>query len=154
MKLLSIVIFIVPVFMVTLFSSFSAAQDILSDNSRVLAVVPVSKGGIDKDVYRQFDTLVPELQKISKDNVIRLECRYSGKPEMEQDVLKAYQLAARIEKYLREKHLLELDLWISITLEEKTVKAALPVLSITVLADEIKRLNTIQVKPYQYKKYE
>lgn len=153
MKVVNMAIFFILFLLATLFNGYSAAQEPLSDNSRVLAVVPVSKVGIDKDVYRQFDTLAPELQKISKESIIRLDCRYSGKPELEQDVLQAYQLAARIEKYLREQHLLDLDLWISITLEQKTAKA-LPVFTITVLADEIKRLNTIQIKPYQYKKYE
>lgn len=152
MKLMRGAIFM-AVLLVALSGISYAAQETLSDSSRVLAVVPVSKGGINRDVYRQFDSLVPELQKISKDNVIRLECRYAGRPEREQDVLKAYQLAARIEKYLREQHLLELDLWISISLEQKTA-SALPAFTITVLADEIRRLNTIQVKPYQYKKYE
>lgn len=153
MKRIRGAIFVLVVLMAALSGISSAAQETLSDSSRVLAVVPVAKGGINRDVYRQFDSLVPELQKISKDNVIRLECRYAGRPEREQDVLKAYQLAARIEKYLREQHLLELDLWISISLEQKTA-SALPVFTITVLADEIRRLNTIQVKPYQYKKYE
>lgn len=153
MKTVGMTIFATLALMASLFCRYTAAQDGLSDSSRVLAVVPVSKGGIDKDVYRQFDSLVPELQKISSDNIIRLECRYFGRPEREQDVLKAYQLAARIEKYLREQHLLNLDLWISISLEQKSAKV-LPALTITVLADEIKRLNTIQIKPYQYKKYE
>jgi len=154
MKVINRVIVLILLLLATPFDRYSAAQEPLSDNSRVLAVVPVSRGGIDKEVYRQFDSLVPELKKISRDSIIRLECRYSGKPELEQDVLKAYLLAALIEKYLREQHLLELDLWITITLEQKAIKTALPLLSITVLADEIKRLKNIQVKPYQYKQYE
>lgn len=119
----------------------SVAQDMVYDNSKVLAVVPVAKGSIDQEVYRQFDNLVPELKKISKSNIIKLECRYSGQPEREEDVLKAYQLAGHIEKYLREQHKLGLDLWITINLVQKKSKT-LPALSIAVFADDIKRLNT------------
>jgi len=129
-----------------LLSGHSSAQETPFSNARVLAVVPVSGGSIDQSVYRQFDRLVPELKKISKDNIIKLECRYSGQPEREQDVVKAYQLAGRIEKYLRERHKLALDLWITISLGQKRSKN-LPVLTIAVFADDIKRLDAIPADP-------
>jgi hypothetical protein len=129
-----------------LLSSFVSAQESPLHNSKVLAVVPVSNGTIDKEVYRQFDRLVPELKKVSKDNIIKLECRYSGQPDREQDVLNAYQLAGRIEKYLRERHRLALDLWITISLGQKKSKNS-PVLTIAVFADDIKRLDAIPVDP-------
>jgi len=135
------------VFLATaLLSGYSSAQESPISNSKVLAVVPVSKGSIDKEVYRQFDLLVPELKRVSKDNIIKLECRYSGQPGREQDVLNAYQLAGRIEKYLRERHKLALDLWITISLGQKKSKNS-PVLTIAVFADDVKRLDAIPVDP-------
>lgn len=127
-------------------SRYSAAQETVLNNSKVLAVVPVAKGNIDQNVYRQFDRLVPELKRISRNNIIKLECRYSGKPEREQDVLSAYQIAGKIEKYLRERHKLELDLWITINLGKKRSKTS-PVLTIAVFADDVKRLDSIPVDP-------
>lgn len=127
-------------------SRYSAAQETVLNNSKVLAVVPVAKGNIDQNVYRQFDRLVPELKRISRNNIIKLECRYSGQPEREQDVLSAYQIAGKIEKYLRERHKLELDLWITINLGKKKSKTS-PVLTIAVFADDIKRLDSIPADP-------
>ncbi|HBA73299.1 MAG: hypothetical protein A2X82_11870 [Geobacteraceae bacterium GWC2_55_20] len=113
--------------------------------SRVLAVVPV-KGSVDQSVYRRFDRLVPELKKIARDNIIKLECSYSGRPENEQDVINAYQVAGRIEKYLRVKHNLELDLWITIQLGTRKTKSS-SLLTIALFADDIKRLDSIPIDP-------
>jgi len=115
------------------------------ETSRVLAVVPV-KGSVDQSVYRQFDRLVPELKRIAKDNIIKLECSYSGRPESEQDVVNAYQVAGRIEKYLRVKHRLELDLWITIQLGARKSKTS-SLLTIALFADDIKRLDSILIDP-------
>ena len=145
MKSINVVIALILFLMTILLNQYSVAQDIDSDNFRILAVIPVSKGSINKDVYHKFDALVPELKKISRNSIIKLECRYSGKPEREQDVLKAYQLAGRIEKYLREQHKLDLDLWITISLGQKIPKAS-PVLTIAVFANDIKPLNSIPIE--------
>ncbi len=132
----------IAMFLTVLASRLSEAGNIVFDNSRVLATVQVARGGIDKKIYNRFDSLVPELKKISRNRVVVLECRYSGKPEREQDVLKAYQLAWHIEKYMRERHKLNLDLWITVRQGEKRTKA-LPVLTIAVLADDIKRSESL-----------
>lgn len=124
--------------------AYSSTPDLSPYNSKVLAVVPISRGSIDKDVYRHFDKLVPELKKISKDNIIKLECRYSGQPDRERDVIKAYQLAGQIEKYLRERHKLDLDLWITISMGQKKSNT-LPNLTIAVFADDIKQLDSIPI---------
>ena len=135
------------IFVLTLLvGGHSEAREPALQNSKVLAVIPVAKGNIDQSVYRQFDRLVPELKKISNNNIIKLECRYSGQPEREQDVMKAYQLAGKIEKYLREKHKLGLDLWITISLGQKNSKPH-PSLTIAVFADDIKNLDTLPVEP-------
>ncbi len=123
------------------FGSISSAQDSILSTERVLAVVPV-KGAIDQSVYKQFDRLVPELRKIAKDNIVKLQCRYTGRPELEQDVINAYQVAGKIEKYLRNQHKLALDLWITIQMGAKQPKST-SVLTIALLADDIKRLDSI-----------
>lgn len=129
------------------FSCLAAfAQEDILDNSKVLVVVPVANGTVDKSVLRRFDKLVPELRKISKDKIIKLECRYHGSPSREKDVMSAYQVAGKIEKYLREQHKLELDLWISIRLGSNGAKVV-PTLTIAVFADDIKRLDSVEVKP-------
>lgn len=124
----------------------SSAQDSVLENSRTLAVIPVVKGSINQSVYRQFDRLVPELKRLSGDKIVRLECRYAGQAEREQDVVSAYQTSSRIEKYLRVQHQLELDLWITIRLTSKQSKAS-PVLTIAVYADDISNLNSTPVGP-------
>jgi len=112
--------------------------------SNMLAVVPVKNGNIDSKVYSQFDSLVPKLKKISRNKVIKLECRYSGRSDNEQDVQNAYLLAARIEKYFRIRHKLDLDLWVAIDMMTKTEKTP-PMLTIGVFADSPKNLDTMQV---------
>lgn len=126
------------------FNSVASAQNPM-EISRVLAVVPV-KNTVDQSVYRQFDRLVPELKRIAKDNIIKLECSYSGRPENEQDVVNAYQVAGRIEKYLRVKHKLDLDLWITIQLGARKTKSS-SLLTIALFADDIKRLDSIPIDP-------
>lgn len=116
------------------------------DTSKVLAVVPVKSGKVDQAVYRQFDKLVPELKKISKSKVVKLECRYSGQPGRERDVENAYNLAGRIEKYLRVRHKLDLDLWVSIDISPKSAHSS-PVLTIAVFSDEIKKLDSVLIDP-------
>lgn len=144
MKAGSLNIFAIAMFLMALANRPSEAGSVVFDNSRVLATVQVARGGIDKKVYNRFDRLVPELKKISTNRVVVLECLYSGKPEREQDILKAYQLAWHIEKYMRERHKLNLDLWITVRQGEKRSKA-LPVLTIAVLADDIKRAESLPV---------
>lgn len=114
--------------------------------AKTLAVVPVKNGSVDQKVYRQFDRLVPELKKNSKEKIFKLEYRYSGKPERNQDVENAYLLAARIEKYLRVHHKLDLDLWISINILPLSVKSS-PALTMAVFSDGIKKLDAVLVAP-------
>lgn len=116
------------------------------DVSKILAVVPVKSGSVDQSVFRQFDRLVPELRKISKNKIVKLECRYSGRPEREQDVENAYRLAARIEKYLRVRHKLDLDLWVAIDIKPKSANS-IPVLTIAVFSDDMKKLDAVQIDP-------
>ena len=123
---------------------FVAAEELNINASKVLAVVPVKGGAIDQSVYRQFDRLVPELRKISKSRIVKLECRYSGRPDRERDVENAYKLAGRIEKYFRDHHKLELDLWVSVDIAPKTNKSA-PVLTLAVFSDDIKKLDAVPV---------
>lgn len=144
MKAGSLSIFAIAMFLTVLATRHSEAGNIVFDNSKVLATVQVARGGIDKKVYNRFDSLVPELKKISRNRVIVLECRYAGKPERELDVVKAYKLAWHIEKYMRERHKLNLDLWITVRQGEKQSKA-LSELTIAVLADDIKRTGSLPV---------
>jgi hypothetical protein len=116
------------------------------DIEKVLAVVPVTGKDVDQSVYKQFDRLVPELRKISKSKIIKLECRYSGRTDRPQDVERAYMLAARIERYLRVRHKLDLDMWVAIDITGKTSKSA-PAMTIAVFSDEIKQLDAVPVDP-------
>lgn len=116
------------------------------DVSKILAVVPVKSGSMDNRVYSQFDKLVPELKKISKSKIIKLQCRYTGQPSREQDVLNAYKIATHIERYLRVRHKLDLDLWVAIDIAQKTVKTP-PVLTIAIFSDDIKKLDAEQIDP-------
>lgn len=116
--------------------------------TKILAEVPVKNGNVDQNVYRQFDRLVPQLKKISKSNVVKLECRYSGQLGREEDVENAYNMAARIEKYLRVRHKLNLDLWVAIDIVPKSASAS-PVLTIAVFSNDIKKLDNVMIDPHK-----
>lgn len=131
---------------VVLMQGYALAGEPGLDGSKVLAVVPVKSGNIDQGVYRQFDRLVPELKKKSKNKIVKLECRYSGRSDREQDVENAYKLAGRIERYLRVHHKLDLDLWVAIDMAPISVKTS-PVLSIAVFPDDIKKLDAVLIDP-------
>lgn len=122
------------------------AQSVTMDSSKILVVVPLLKGSIDHTVFRKFDKIVPELRSKAHDKIIRLECRYSGNARNEHDVMSAYQVAAKMEKYLREHHKLNLDLWINIKLGPAGVNPS-PALTISVFADDIKQLDSTVIVP-------
>lgn len=140
--------YVMTVLVIALLSGYATADELSADtaSSKTLAVVPVRNGKVDKNVYRQFDRLVPELKKISRTRIVKLECRYSGQPDREQDVNRAYDLAAQVEKYLRVRHKLDLDVWITVDITPKAEKAV-PVLTLAVFSDDIKRLETVQINP-------
>ncbi len=130
-------------FVIVLFSGFDVLADEQNDadSSRVLAVVPVKNGNVDRQVYRQFDRLIPELKKISKSGILKLECSYSGKPKQKRDVERAYLLASMIEKYFREHHKLDLDIWISVDIAPEE-KKSVPVLTLAVFTGDYYRFDT------------
>ncbi len=136
----------VSMFVVLTLQVYALAYESNQEDSRILAVVPVKSGNVDQSVYRQFDRLVPRLKKISKNKIVKLECRYSGQTGREQDVESAYKLAASIEKYLRVRHKLDLDLWLSINIIQKKVKSS-PELTIAVFSDDVKTLDAVLVNP-------
>jgi hypothetical protein len=146
MKISTFITCIISGLVVVLLHGYASADELSLDVSKTLAVVPVKSGNVDQSVYRQFDRLVPELKKISKDKIVKLECRYSGKPDREQDVENAYKLAGRIEKYLRVRHKLDLDLWVAVDITSKAAQSS-PVLTIAVFSDEIKKLDTVLIDP-------
>lgn len=146
MKLTGYLSCFVSVFVIVLIHGYAFAEKLNQDVSKVLAVVPVKNGHIDQNVYRQFDRLVPKLKKISKKQIVKLNCSYTGQPDQEQDVDNAYKLAAIIEKYLRERHKLDLDLWVTIDFAPKSANSS-PVLTISVLSEKIKTLNTTGLIP-------
>ena len=136
----------VSALLIVFMHGYAFADESSPDVSKILAVVPVKNGNINQNVYRQFDRLVPELKRISKKHIVKLNCSYSGQPDREQDIEKAYVLAARIEKYLRERHKLDLELWLTIDITPKSPKNT-PVLTIAVFSDEIKKLDTVLINP-------
>lgn len=133
-------------FLVVLMYGFCFADEADINGSKALVVVPVKSGSVDQGVYRQVDRIVPELKKLYKNQSIKLECRYSGQPGRERDVQNAYMLAARIEKYLRVRHKLKLDMWVAIDIAPQPRNNS-PVLTIAVLPDEVKNLNAVPVDP-------
>lgn len=138
--------YVVSGLVVILLHGYALAEGPNPDVLKILAVIPVKSGNVDQGVYRQFDRLVPELKKISKNKIVKLECRYSGQPDRKKDVENAYKLAALIEKYLRVRHKLDLDLWVAIDITPKSVKPS-PVLTIAVLSDNIKKLDAVLINP-------
>lgn len=146
MKLSSYTSCFVSLLVMVFMHGYALADDPNLGSSKILAVVPVKSGNINQSVYRQFDRLVPELKKISRNNIVKLDCRYSGRPDREQDVEKAYKLVANIEKYLRVRHKLDLDLWVAIDVKPKYANSP-PLLTIAVLSDDIKKLGTVIIDP-------
>ncbi len=131
MRLSAVLNAIVSGVIIVLLYGYALADEPGPDASKMLAVVPVKKGNVDQSVYRQFDRLVPELRKIATSKIIKLECRYSGRSDREQDVEDAYKIAARVEKYLRVRHKLDLDMWIAIEITAKSSRIS-PVLTLSV----------------------
>ena len=89
------------------------AGPVESSEQKVIRVVPLTHAGVTKSLYNQIDRLVPQLKKISANEIVKLECHYNGNSKQEQDVVNAFMIAARIEKYLREHHKLKIDMWLS-----------------------------------------
>lgn len=146
MRLLRYIFFTASLLVVLILHGYALAGEPKLDASEILAVIPVKSGNVDQSVYRQFDAVVPQLKKIAKGRIIKLECRYSGRPDREKDVENAYKLAGRIEKYLRVRHKLDLDLWVSIDIAPKSVHSA-PVLTIAVFPDDINKLDAVLIDP-------
>ncbi len=116
------------------------------DGSKVIAVIPLNTAGGIQGMYRQVDRIVPKLRALSQEKIVRLECRYSGRADREQDVVNAYALAGKIEKYLRERHRLNLDLWIGARLTGQG-RGPAPALTFSVFSDDIRRLEKLPVAP-------
>lgn len=138
-------IIVVGLVLVLMYGS-AVADELNQEESVTLAVIPVKNGSVDQKVFRQFDRLVPELVKIPKQKIVKLEYRYSGQPDRELDVENAYNVAASISKYLRVRHKLDLDLWLAIDITPKSGKSS-SALTVAVFSDEIKKLNAVPVKP-------
>ena len=90
-----------------------AAERKASEFVSVIGVVPVSMTGTNHIMYYNIDRLVPELKKIPAERVILLEHLYNARGDREQDVSRAFSVAAQVEKYLREHHKLQVELWLS-----------------------------------------
>jgi len=116
------------------------------DRAKVIGIVPLTKAGVTQNVYRHIDRIVPELKKISAERIIKLECSYTGLSEREHDVLSAYQIAERVEKYLREHHKLNLDLWVAANIGIQTRQHP-PALTFSVFSDDIRSLEKVSAVP-------
>ena len=125
------------------FADNGAAVD---DRADVIGIVPLTKAGVTRNVYRYVDRIVPKLKKLPSERIIKLECSYNGLSERERDVMKAYQIAGHVGKYLRERHKLNHELWIAANIGRHTSQHA-PALTFSVLSDDIKNLETVPVVP-------
>lgn len=126
-------------------AAFAVSSDEI-DRSKVIGVIPLSKDGVTRNVYRSIDRLVPALKRLSADGIVKLECRYTGMPEREQDVLNAYQIAGRVERYLREHHKINLDIWIAAHIGTPSRENP-PALTFSVFSDELRNLERLPVYP-------
>lgn len=135
-----------------LFFLFIMASPVFADNgavldgAKVIGTVPLTKAGVTQNVYRYIDRIVPELKKIPSERIVKLECIYSGLPEREHDVLSAYQIAGRVEKYLREHHKLNLDLWVAANIGMQTRKHP-SALTFSVLSNDLRNIEKVPVVP-------
>jgi hypothetical protein len=116
------------------------------DRAKVIGIVPLPKAGVNQDVYRYIDRIVPELKKLPSERIVKLECSYNGLPEQGHDILSAYKIAGRIEKYLREHHKLNLDLWIAAYIDMQARKHP-PALTFSVFSDDITKLDKMPLVP-------
>lgn len=133
-------------FLCTSVSPVFADNGAVLDKSKVIVTVPLTKAGVTQNVYRYIDRIVPELKKIPTERIVKLECSYNGLPEREQDILSAYQIAGRVEKYLREHHKLNLDLWIAAHIGRQA-RQNTPALTFSVFSDDVKKLEKLPVVP-------
>lgn len=120
------------------------------DRSKVIGVIPLTKDGVTQNVYRKIDRLVPALKRLSSDGIVKLECRYTGMPEREQDVLNAYKIAGRVERYLREHHKINLDIWIAAHIGTASRENP-PALTFSVFSDDLRSLEKLPVYPAKAK---
>lgn len=116
------------------------------DKAKVIGIVPLTKAGVTQNVYRYIDRIVPELKKIPAERIVKLECSYNGMPEREHDVLSAYQIAGRVEKYLREHHKLNLDLWVAAYIGMQTRQHP-SALTFSILSDDLRNIEKVPVVP-------
>lgn len=124
-----------------------AANETVLDQSKVIAIVPLTQSGVTQDVYRHIDRIVPDLKKLPSQRIVKLECSYNGSPKREHDVLSAYRIAGRVEKYLRERHQLNLDLWIAAYISKQKHQHR-PALTFSVFTDELRNLQKAPVVPF------
>ena len=116
--------------------------------SKIIGIVPLTKAGVTQNVFRHVDKMVPELKKINSERVIKLECRYNGLPQNEKDVENAYMVAGKVEKYLREHHKLNLDLWVAADLSIQTRQKP-PALTFSVFSNDLNTVEKLPVTPVQ-----
>ncbi|HEY3423750.1 MAG TPA: hypothetical protein VGL27_03055 [Negativicutes bacterium] len=128
-------------------TAFADSVDPLGQ-SRVIGVVPLTKPAAIQTMFRHIDKMVPELKKISSERVIKLECRYNGLPEREQDVSNAYTVAGKVEKYLREHHKLNLDIWVAANIGLQSRQSP-PALTFSVFSDAVRNVEKLPVNPAQ-----
>ena len=116
------------------------------DKAKIIGIVPLTKDGVTQNIYRNIDRIVPELKKLPSERIVKLECSYNGLSKREPDVISAYQIAGRVEKYLREHHKLNLDLWIAayIGMQERQHP---PALTFSVFSDNVRHLEKVPVVP-------
>lgn len=141
-----ILFFVLNIILSTAASPASADNGADPNQAQVIGVVPLTKSGVTQNVYRNIDRIVPELKKIPSERIIKLECSYNGLPEREKDVLHAYQIAARVEKYLREHHKLNIDLWINAHIGKQT-RQNQPSLIFSILSGDVKNIGKVPVAP-------
>jgi len=127
-------------------SHVSADNEAVLDQAKIIGIIPISKEGVTKNIYRYIDRLVPELKKLPSEQIVKLECSYIGLSERERDIFNAYQIAGRVEKYLREHHKLNLDLWIAAYIGKQTRQHP-PALTFSVFSDDFRKLEMLPVDP-------
>lgn len=67
----------------------------------------------DKEAMKKIDAMVPILQKIGKGKVVRIEGSFAPTSGKAERVDKSLALSKEVERYLRQKHNLPLDLYLA-----------------------------------------
>jgi len=120
-----------------------ANEGYASESLSVVGLVPVSLTGVTSDMYISVDRLVPHLKEYLPERAILLGCTFNGRADSEKDVTRAFAIAAQVERYLREHHKLQVELWLSV-IPQLTLQESASTLTFSVLPHSYRDFDQMQ----------